>query len=133
MTASPRMKWIAMTPYPAWLGVATNAAQWERLVRFSLGGHPVPSTPAATVLLPVPPQAWARIAVWINVPRDASPAYMCGLLAHEAFHVSEFVAEKIREEKWSSEAHAYLIQYVTEYCMVEYTRLARPPRANTAR
>jgi len=39
-----------------------------------------------------------------------------GSIAHEAFHVVEFIEEYIGEQRFSSEAAAYLIDWVADQC-----------------
>ena len=62
---------------------------------------------------------------------------ICGILAHEAYHVWCYYLERIGEEKPSEEFAAYGIQAITQFLVEDYMRqtktkaIVSPPKAKT--
>jgi hypothetical protein len=61
-----------------------------------------------------------RALVVVNPTHDMTIEMLASIMAHEATHIVQDVAEKIGEEKFSNEVEAYLIQYVTHGLLCMY-------------
>lgn len=57
------------------------------------------------------------IAIALGPENGYSLAHMAGVAAHEADHAAQFLWEHIGEDKPGSEADAYLVEYITEFCL----------------
>jgi hypothetical protein len=58
-----------------------------------------------------------KLMLCLGITKGRTKPQVAGLIAHEAAHVAQRVAEYIGEEKWGAETEAYIVQWVTQYCL----------------
>lgn len=124
MTTEPKdeVEWLPKLPFPGHYAFCPSRKAWNReMKRLKLDDRPhYPRNDGCCTYFKTPDGRFCAIVTINERFDDGDPVAIMGLLAHEAVHVFQSLAEHAGEDDPSKEFEAYSIQMITQELIWSY-------------
>lgn len=117
------VKYFDMAMWPCYVGFTSSEVAFGREVkRLGNPGHEflTGSGAGATAHSFSHSELGLTVIIALNKSRKVTAIQRAAVIAHEAVHAAQFIFEWFGEENPGKETEAYLVQYVTQKCLLAY-------------